>query len=116
MERYLFEFVLLVAVFAVPSNQFRLPPPPHHHISTPILPSTAIVPTITATILVPNSIIMPTPTSLPGNIISNIMYCKLFYDLVLMCYARRDRRWGFTWPNTPAGERARIPCPPNFRG
>ena len=112
MERYLFEFVLLVAVLAVPSNQFRPPRPPH----PPILPSTAKVPIVTATIPFPNSIVIPTPTSLPGNIISNIMYCKLFYDLVLICHAQRDRRWGFIWPNTPAGKRARIPCPPQFRG
>ena len=165
MERYLFEFVLLLAVLAGPSSQ--LPPP---LITTPILPSTAIVPTITATtgnvpssaqqqqtsqnvpqtlssqlqqqqpmtsqnkitvsksqvistssatqnnlktILFPHSTVMPT---LPGNIISNIVYCKLLYDLVLMCHAQQDPQWGFIWPNTPAGELAQIPCPAEFQG
>ena len=74
MERYLFEFVLFVAVLAASSNQFLPPPPSPHLITTPILPSTAIAPTVTATIgKVPN------PTSSPGNIISNIVYHKLLY-------------------------------------
>ena len=165
MEEYLFEFVLLVAVLAAPSSQ--LPPPPL--INTPILPSTAIAPTVTATtgssaqqqqtsqnvvqtlssqlqqqpmtshnkmtvsqsqvistssttqynlntILFPNPIPIPFHTSLPGNIISNIVYDKLLYKLVLMCHAQHDPQWGFIWPNTPAGELAQIPCPPEFEG